>query len=560
MLHRILLGCMLIALAGGAWITDGISAAEAPLVIEDDYDDNSALWNFLGSAAIVSDGTGNKVLQLTPATTSQTGTVWLNQPISPPFEVEFKYRMLNNRDGYLHYGADGIVFMFNKQQNIAPVNGGGMGFEVDPSLPDNGNGYGVEFDTFHNEEWDSSGSHIALFHKTPSSDLENHRLANADVSGINSSTWKQVRIEVTASSVDVYWGNSLSTMTKRLSWTGPALDTTYSGIGLSSSTGWGYSTHQIDDFKLTHYAEETPDEEPPVITLIGSPVMNVLEGTPYADPGYEVTDNRDIEVEVTVHGTVDSDVPGTYTIVYEAVDAAGNQASVTRFVHVVPPPSSGGGPAGEPLKIELIGEEELYVEAGSNYTDPGYTVTDTVYSSEVTVLITGTVDTHTPGTYTIVYEAANPAGDQASVTRIVHVIPPVILDKEPPVIALNGPAFLIVERGTAYIDPGASVTDNADIGLQHSVTGIVDTSVSGTYLLTYHASDAAANAAATRTRTVVVVDRGATVSLMNTSGSDLHLGNVAAFLAAGGGDLSGDGTIQTDEIRYLLSLLASVSR
>ncbi len=551
---------MLIALVGSSWMTKGISAAEVPLVIEDDYEADSGLWNVLGSAAIVSDGADNKVLQLTPSTMSQTGTVWLNQSISPPFEVEFRYRMLNNRDNYVHYGADGIVFMFNKQQNIEPVNGGGMGFEVDPLNPDNGNGYGVEFDTFHNEEWDSSGSHIALFHKTPSSNHTDHRLANADVFGINSSTWKQVRIEVTESSVDVYWGDSLSTMTKRLSWSGAALDATYSGIGISSSTGWGYSTHQVDDFKLTQHSIASMDVEPPAITLIGGSIMNVPKGAIYVEPGYVVTDNVDTEVAVTAHGTVDTDIPGTYQIVYEAIDAAGNQASVTRFVHVLHPPTSGGNPAGEPLKLELIGEEELYIEAGSIYEDPGYTVTDAVYSADVTVSVTGSVDTQTPGTYTIVYNAVNPAGDQASVTRIVHVIPPAILDEEPPVIALSGPKHMIMERGTAYLDPGASVTDNADTGLQHVVTGIVDTSVPGTYLLTYRASDAAGNEAEAHTRTVVVVDRAATVSLMNASGGGLHLGHVAAFLAAGGADLSGDGTIQTDEIRYLLSLMAAVSR
>lgn len=172
--------------------------------LTDNFSQSSALWSYLGSANPVEDilDSGNTVLQLTESKTSEVGTIWLNQKVSPPFDVTFRYRMLDSY-GY-QGGADGLVFMFNKQQNIAPVLGGGMGFEIDEDNMDNGNGYGVEFDTWQNE-WDSSASHIALFHKTPSSSSSQYLLANSEFPDVESTTWKYVKIEVKENSVNTYW-------------------------------------------------------------------------------------------------------------------------------------------------------------------------------------------------------------------------------------------------------------------------------------------------------------------------------------------------------------------
>jgi len=77
-------------------------------------------------------------------------------------------------------------------------------------------------------------------------------------------------------------------------------------------------------------------------------------------------------------------------------------------------------------------------------------------------------------------------------------------DIEKPVITLNGGSTITVKLGDTFADPGTTVTDNVDKDLVAVATGGVDTSIEGTYILTYNVSDLAGNAAIAVTRNVVV--------------------------------------------------------
>lgn len=81
----------------------------------------------------------------------------------------------------------------------------------------------------------------------------------------------------------------------------------------------------------------------------------------------------------------------------------------------------------------------------------------------------------------------------------------IFIDMTAPVVALLGDSTMTVTRGSTFTDPGANVTDNHDTGLVASVSGTVDTSTIGSYILTYDATDMAGNAATAVTRTVNVV-------------------------------------------------------
>ncbi len=80
--------------------------------------------------------------------------------------------------------------------------------------------------------------------------------------------------------------------------------------------------------------------------------------------------------------------------------------------------------------ISLVGESTIYLEVGDTFTDPGASASDNV-DGDLTSSITssGTVDTATEGTYTIVYSVSDAAGNIASVSRTVIVsldLPPTI--------------------------------------------------------------------------------------------------------------------------------------
>ncbi|GAA6136341.1 hypothetical protein NBRC116583_00880 [Arenicella sp. 4NH20-0111] len=159
------------------------------------------------------------------------------------------------------------------------------------------------------------------------------------------------------------------------------------------------------------------DVLPPMITLIGADTINIGVGEVFDDPGATGVDNRDGAVEVVVSGSVNSDVIGTYSVSYNASDAAGNQAVevirtviVEAFVDTQPP------------VISLLGSSSVSLSLGSEFTDPGYTVIDNV-DANVVVAVSGAVDTSTVGVYPITYTAADAAGNQAiPVTRTVAVV------------------------------------------------------------------------------------------------------------------------------------------
>ncbi|WP_415407793.1 DUF1566 domain-containing protein [Sulfurovum sp. CS9] len=149
--------------------------------------------------------------------------------------------------------------------------------------------------------------------------------------------------------------------------------------------------------------------------------------------------------------------------------------------------------------ITLNGDNPMEVVRGSTFTDPGAIATDNV-DGDVPVSVSGTVDTSTVGTYTLTYSATDAAGNAATETRTVHVV-----DIIPPIITLNGTNPMDIVEGSTFTDPGAIATDDVDGDVPVSVSGTVDTSIVGTYTLTYSATDAAGNDAATETRTVHVV-------------------------------------------------------
>lgn len=82
-------------------------------------------------------------------------------------------------------------------------------------------------------------------------------------------------------------------------------------------------------------------------------------------------------------------------------------------------------------------------------------------------------------------------------------------DRTAPVITLTGANPLVIEAGTAYVELGATALDNRDGDLTNAIVidaSQVNTTVPGSYAVTYNVSDAAGNAASTVSRTVVCED------------------------------------------------------
>ncbi|MFM1769763.1 MAG: hypothetical protein RJA22_2292 [Verrucomicrobiota bacterium] len=175
-----------------------------------------------------------------------------------------------------------------------------------------------------------------------------------------------------------------------------------------------------------------------------------------------------------------------------------------------------------PPAVTLNGGASVTVECHTAFADPGATATDACAGS-LSVTTSGSVDTNTPGTYTLTYAAVDPAGNSNSITRVVTV-----RDTLPPVVALNGASPLSIQRGATFTDPGATASDACAGSLSVGTNGSVNPAVRGTYTLTYAAVDPAGNTG-TVTRTVQVLNN---VPVANANGGATTRDQAMAFTAA----------------------------
>lgn len=248
---------------------------------------------------------------------------------------------------------------------------------------------------------------------------------------------------------------------------------------------------------------EVIDSIQPEITL-NAPALVVLEcGDTYAEPGFTASDSCDGDLTgfVVVGGdTVDTGTPGTYEIEYFVTDTEGNaSAVVTRQVLVeddtVP-------------VITLLGANPITLDCGSNYVEPGATVADTCDASTPLVISGDVVDSSTPGTYLVRYDAQDAGGNNATQqTRTV-----IVVDAVPPALTLLGATSVTLECGEAYVESGYTAGDACDGDLTGSVNVRIASLAKlgenlsvGDYLIEYEVFDATGNRTV-ESRSLSVVD------------------------------------------------------
>ena len=169
------------------------------------------------------------------------------------------------------------------------------------------------------------------------------------------------------------------------------------------------------------------------------------------------------------------------------------------------------------------------VERGTTYSDPGVTA-DT---GEPVTINTSGLNMSVSGTYTVTYSATDSYGNNGTNTRTV-----IVEDTISPVITLSGANPYTVERGTTYIDPGATTDTGESVIIN---TSGLNMSVSGTYTVTYSATDADGNTG-TASRTVIVDD----VPVITLVGSDPFYQQNGSVYGDPGATADGGETIITD--------------
>jgi hypothetical protein len=253
---RIALGCA--SLAVGLFA----SAAHAQSVVYTDFSNSSGL-QLNGSASIATTSDG-KVLRLTPANFSQSGSAFSTTQINltnNSFSTAFSFRITNpfggigDQDGL---GADGLTFTMQTVSNTSGGAGGGIGYQGIP------HSIAIEYDTYDNGEIngnhvgvDTNGALNDLFAFPVSTRLNDGNLWYSWIDYNGTTHDLQVRLSQTSIRPTAA---IISTTTLDLA---SILGQNSAYVGFTSGTGAGFGNHDIVSWQFNNSFRP--------ITTIGAP-------------------------------------------------------------------------------------------------------------------------------------------------------------------------------------------------------------------------------------------------------------------------------------------------
>lgn len=235
----------------------------------------------------------------------------------------------------------------------------------------------------------------------------------------------------------------------------------------------------------------------PNLPLIYATVSDVLMGDPvdllenvYA---YDLQDGDLTSLVTVAEGTVDTSVPGEYSILLEVYDSDGHRAEQTKVIVVLWPPEY----------YPVITAEDIYIPMGQDFDlFQGVTAQDKT-DGDLTgslKLDYSNVDTSTPGIYWTQFFVENSLGLVDYQERRVFVYDPA----STPVILTED---IYLETGMVFAPyDGIAAYDVEDGDLTHLVIiseNTVDTTQAGEYFVRYQVTDSDGNTAETVRRVTV---------------------------------------------------------
>eukprot|EP01137_Pigoraptor_chileana_P015158 Opistho-2@70747 len=194
---------------------------------------------------------------------------------------------------------------------------------------------------------------------------------------------------------------------------------------------------------------ECVDIAPPVLTINQETTLTLKQYDSFVDPGASAADNLDGDLtgKIKTDSDVTTAIPGTYTVQYTVVDAAGNKATFKRSINVLDIDECS-------LARNSPFADKCHERASCANTDGSYTCTcDRGYN-----------------------------GDGFS-----------CVDVEAPVVVIDSDADITVFQYATFDAPSASVGDNSGETINIDVVNPVDSKRPGRYVVVYSATDSAGN-------------------------------------------------------------------
>ena len=246
---------------------------------------------------------------------------------------------------------------------------------------------------------------------------------------------------------------------------------------------------------------------------IGTDTVRCQIGTSFnAQNALTINDNYWSGLQFIQTGSINVNVKGYYTLLFNTTDGSGNQAKTFRLIvkvdNTIYP------------TITLNGDDDMVVDVNTSWkaNDPGVSFSSDYYAyGTLTYSQSADPNMSKLGTYLINYCVADPSNNVTCISRTVHVV-----DRIAPVISLLGDDPLVLTRYQKYVDPGQTISDNywTETVLNTSTFFSRDESkvrndLPGIYYVRYNVTDPSGNIATQVVRTVRVVDRFSGISSLN---------------------------------------------
>ncbi len=288
----------------------------------------------------------------------------------------------------------------------------------------------------------------------------------------------------------------------------------------TSKAGFYQLSYTVTD---SHGAEGRAFQSVQVVTVNTPPVLqgvgplSVEQGSHF-DPRKGVTafdkEDGNLSYNVQIAGSVNTRVPGSYTLTYSVRDRQGEQVTVARTVTVTEKGDSNN------TLPEIRGVGPATISQGASF-DPrtGVSAIDKEDGNlSHSLRITGRVNSHVPGTYTLTYSVTDRDGGTTTVKRTVRVTEKGDNGNNGNTLPeISGVGPVTINQGE-YFDTraGVSATDKEDGNLTYRllIAGRVNSMVPGTYTLTYSITDRNGGKASAQ-RIVTVKERGNTLPVIS---------------------------------------------
>lgn len=226
-------------------------------------------------------------------------------------------------------------------------------------------------------------------------------------------------------------------------------------------------------------------EFPEVVDAVSKPVINGVQNTTLTvgDPfdamaGISADDETDGDLTglITVTGTVNTAVAGTYQLTYSVTNTQNQTTTVQRTVTVVAPVIA---------KPTISGAINREITVGDSFDAmAGVTAADAADGDlTAAISVSGTVDSTVAGVYELTYSVTNSQNETTTVTRTITVSPKPVVK---PVI--SGVADREISVGDSFdAMAGITASDAIDGDLTAAIVadGNVDTNTPGVYTVSY---------------------------------------------------------------------------